>query len=83
MRVKCKLILRFDDPGIAQTVARSLSLDNKGYVAQRVKGMEIHAEVNTESIRELRNTVNDYLTCASVAAEGTRAARACKRNGSP
>lgn len=72
MKIRCNLVLRFENADAAHAVADALSLDNKGYVSQTVRNREIHARLMTKSIGELRCTLNDYLACASVAEYNAR-----------
>ncbi len=65
--VRCTLVLEFASPQEAEKVHRSVELDNQGYVATRVVGSAIHAEMTATSLNSLLHTLDDFLACASVA----------------
>lgn len=74
MKVECEVLLRFDDARVAETVSRSVSVENSGYVEQTVEGSCIRARITARTVRALRNTVDDYLACARVAELNARKA---------
>ena len=67
MRSVCKLELDMQDPETARNIAKALELDNAGYIKTRVEGNFIFAEAEADDIMALRNTVDDFLACLSVA----------------
>jgi len=66
-KVKCELHLEFDSTESAEKVHRSVELDNQGYIATRVDGKLIHAEIEADSLNSLLHTLDDFLACASIA----------------
>ncbi len=66
-RVVCKLRLEFHSPEDAEKIHRSVSLDNDGYLSSRVEGPAIVAEIRAESLNSLLHTLDDFLSCTSVA----------------
>ena len=67
MKSTCTLEIELPDEEIAMHIAKALELDNAGYVEARVEGHIIYAKAEADSIMALRNTVDDYLACLSVA----------------
>jgi tRNA threonylcarbamoyladenosine modification (KEOPS) complex Pcc1 subunit len=66
-KVRCVLQLEFDSSESAERVHRSVELDNQGYIATRVRGNLIHAEIEADSLNSLLHTLDDFLACAGVA----------------
>ena len=67
MKSTCTLELEFPDGATARNIAKALELDNAGYLEARVLGNVIHVTAEADSIMALRNTIDDYLACVSVA----------------
>ena len=65
--VRCTLVLEFPSPEEAEKVLRSVELDNQGYIATKVVGSAIHAEMSSTSLKSLLHTLDDFLACTSVA----------------
>ena len=69
MKVCCTLTLEFESPAQAKKVHRSIQADDQGFVKSTVKGKKLEAIVESTSVASLLHTLDDYLACASVAAE--------------
>ena len=67
MRSICTLEIELPDESSAQNIARALELDNADYIETRVEGKIIFARTEAENIMTLRNTIDDYLACLTVA----------------
>ena len=67
MKSTCTLELGFPDEATARNIARALELDNAGYLETRVEGNVLHVTAEADNIMTLRNTLDDYLACISVA----------------
>lgn len=67
MKSVCTLEIELPDEDTARHISKALELDNAGYVEARVEGNIIFAKAEADSIMALRNTVDDYLACLSVA----------------
>ncbi len=75
MKSTCTLTLEFPDETTARNIAKALELDNAGYLETRVEGKIIHVVAKADDVLSLRNTIDDYLACVTVAQkslEGTR-----------
>ena len=75
MKARARITLTFEDPGTAEAVEASVSLDEDGYIRTARRGRTIAADANAESARSLLHTLDDYLACISVAERTVRAAR--------
>ncbi|MBA3045409.1 MAG: hypothetical protein KKH41_02310 [Candidatus Thermoplasmatota archaeon] len=67
MKSVCTLELEFPDEATATNIAKALELDNAGYVETRVEGNVIHVSAEADNVMTLRNTIDDFLACATVA----------------
>ena len=67
MKSVCTLVLEFPNDTIASNIAKALELDNAGYLESSVEGNVIHVTAEADDIMKLRNTIDDYLACVSVA----------------
>lgn len=67
MKSSCTLELEFPDEKTAQNIAKALELDNAGYVVTRVEGNVLHVSAEADNVMSLRNTIDDFLACATVA----------------
>ncbi|MFO7618301.1 MAG: KEOPS complex subunit Pcc1 [Thermoplasmata archaeon] len=67
MKSACTMELEFPDEITARNIAKALELDNAGYLETRVEGNVIHVTAEADNIMTLRNTIDDYLACVSVA----------------
>ena len=67
VRVTCRLELGYKTKRDAETVARSIRVDDDAYIATRVAGRTLVAEAGAESFRSLIHTLEDYLACVAVA----------------
>jgi tRNA threonylcarbamoyladenosine modification (KEOPS) complex Pcc1 subunit len=67
MKSTCTLELEFHDEKTARNIAKALELDNAGYIETRVKGKVLFATTTADNVMSLRNTLDDYLACVTVA----------------
>lgn len=51
----------------AETVARSLRVDDDKYITTKVEGRRLVAEAEADSLLSLLHTLDDYLACVAVA----------------
>ena len=69
MKSICTMEIELSDETTARNVARALELDNAGYIDTRVRGNIITARAEAENIMALRNTIDDYLACLTIASK--------------
>ena len=67
MKSICTLEIELPDNETANNIAKALELDNAGYIETEVRGNIIFATAQAEDIMSLRNTIDDYLACLTVA----------------
>ncbi len=62
-----ELKLRFVSEDVAQYIAKSISVDDDGFIFTQVNGCELIATAKARTIGSLRHTLDDYLGALSVA----------------
>ncbi len=67
MKVKCKLLIECESKREAMIINESLKVDNERYIFTRVKGNFIEAKAEAKEILSLLHTIDDFLSCLSVA----------------
>ncbi|MCU0852237.1 MAG: hypothetical protein MUC90_03135 [Thermoplasmata archaeon] len=65
--VFCKLSLEFASSEEASRINSSVEMDNEGYLETIVEGNRIVAEIPASSLKSLLHTLDDFLSCISVA----------------
>jgi tRNA threonylcarbamoyladenosine modification (KEOPS) complex Pcc1 subunit len=65
--VRCEMTLRFPSPDIAGKVFQAVEQDNGGYVDAERKDDTIVAVIEASTLRSLLHTLDDLLSCVSVA----------------
>ncbi len=65
------LELRFEYPDAktAETVMRSLSPDNEGYVESEIVGSNLVFRIKADNAGSMRNTADDLIACIKIAEE--------------
>jgi len=67
MRVRCRLELEYPDKKLAELVYKSVKVDDDGFISSSLKENVLVAEMEAESPSSLLHTLDDYLSCISVA----------------
>ena len=67
MKTSCKLEIDFKDKKIAKKVLESIKVDDYGFVESKIDKTVLIANIKSKSISSLLHTVDDYLSCVSVA----------------
>jgi tRNA threonylcarbamoyladenosine modification (KEOPS) complex Pcc1 subunit len=67
MKISCTLEFDYDSEEEAQAVAKAVEVDNEGFVNMIVERKKIKSTVKSESIPSLIHTLDDFLSCVSVA----------------
>ena len=75
MRVNCKITIPCNNSEEACLINSVLEIDNVGYVECTVEENVIIATIESESTLSLLNTINDFLSCFTVAKDGICASR--------
>jgi tRNA threonylcarbamoyladenosine modification (KEOPS) complex Pcc1 subunit len=67
MQVNCEIVIDFDDLQDVKTVLNSIKVDDFDFVKSKVNGKKLNANIKANSISSLIHTLDDYLSCLSVA----------------
>ncbi len=67
MTVECTFTLEYDTPDEARAIAASLQPDSQGYLELTIQGCTVTAVARAATVPSLLHTVNDFLSCLSVA----------------
>ena len=67
MKVNCEIVIDFDDFQEVKTVLNSIKVDDFDFVKSIANGKKLKARIKTNSISSLIHTLDDYLSCVSVA----------------
>ncbi len=67
MKINCKLLIDFNDTKKAESVLKSVSVDDFNYINSKISKTTLQASIKTDSIPSLIHTLDDYLSCVSVA----------------
>ncbi|MFH0815580.1 MAG: KEOPS complex subunit Pcc1 [Methanobacteriota archaeon] len=78
MRCRISITFELDSPEQAKAVAAAVRVDDDCYVKTGVEGKTVRATAEADSPKALMHTLDDYISCASVAikASSSRPARA-------
>ncbi|MCJ2533238.1 MAG: hypothetical protein LN411_04885 [Candidatus Thermoplasmatota archaeon] len=66
-RVTCEIVLRFPSSDSAGKVFHAVEQDNSGYVDAKQEDDSIVAVINASTLKSLLHTLDDFLSCVSVA----------------
>ena len=67
MKILCKLNIEYDELYKAENILRSIKVDDFDFVTSKVKNNAIEASIESKSVSSLIHTLDDYLSCLSVA----------------
>ena len=67
VEVNCKIVVEFSDTKKVKSVLRSIKVDDFDFVKSKANGKRLEAKIKTNSISSLIHTLDDYLSCVSVA----------------
>ena len=67
MSITCILEFEFDSEELAVNIADSIKIDDGDFVETKINSNKILAQITSESIPSLLHTLEDYLSCISVA----------------
>ena len=67
MKIDCTIRLEYKNPKTAQTIHQALCVDDLQFVTSKVTGKKIQAVIQSSSVSSLLHTIDDYLSCVSVA----------------
>ena len=67
MDIECTLEFSYEDEKDAKTVFASVDVDNYGYVDAGVEENKIVSRIRAKNLASLLHTLEDYLSCISIA----------------
>ena len=67
MKVNCDIVIDFSDAKRVKTILKSIKVDDFDFVESKANGRRLEAKIKTNSISSLVHTLDDYLSCVSVA----------------
>ena len=67
MTAKCTLQLEYKSDREAELVFKATKIENEGFVEAMVKDSVLIANINSDNLHSLNHTLEDYLSCISVA----------------
>ncbi len=67
MKVKCRLLLEYESSDEAEQIEKSLKPDNESFITTHTTENIVEVETEGNSIPSLLHTMNDFLSCLSVA----------------
>jgi len=67
MEVNCDIVIDLGDVKKVKTVLKSIKVDDFDFVKSKVSGKRLEAKIKANSISSLIHTLDDYLSCVSVA----------------
>ncbi len=67
MKANCNLKIDLKTKSNAKKVLKSVKVDDFSFVNSKINGSTLKAEIKANSISSLLHTVDDYLSCVSVA----------------
>lgn len=66
MKIKCKIVIECMGDSEASAINKALSLDNETYMTSKAIGSKIIADIESDDVFTLSNTINDFLSCLNV-----------------
>ncbi len=66
-KVKCEIYIECKNKEIANLINKALSIDNERYIKTEVRENYIIAKAEAENIMSLLHTLDDFLSCLSLA----------------
>lgn len=67
MKIKCKMLFEYKNKKNAESIAKSIKVDNYIFVKTKTKNNKIISEIESKSITSMLHTIDDYLACVGVA----------------
>ncbi len=67
MKSKCIIEIDLKTDSDAKKLLKSVKVDDYSFVKSKIKNSSLIAKVEADSIQSLLHTIDDYLSCVSVA----------------
>jgi hypothetical protein len=69
MKASCDITIDFKNSEKVRKILHSVSVDDFNFVKSNISGKYLKAQIKSNSISSLINTLDDYLACISVASK--------------
>ncbi len=67
MNIQCRFIFEYPTIQHAKVIYQSLQIDNQNFLKSWIRGKQIKVEITGLSIPSILHTLNDFLSCLTVA----------------
>jgi len=67
MKISCKIKIDYKNEKQADTILKSIEVDNLDYIKSEKKENSLITKIESKSISSLIHTLDDYLSCVSIA----------------
>ncbi len=67
MQVNCDIVIDLGDVKKVKTILKAIKVDDFDFVKSKVSGKKLEAKIKANSVSSLIHTLDDYLSCVSVA----------------
>jgi len=67
MKTQCILTFTYQNKAQAQAIAQALKIDDQNFIKTTTNDNTITAELQTDNIKSLIQTLDDYLACLDIA----------------
>ncbi|HEC87356.1 MAG TPA: hypothetical protein ENI49_05780 [Thermoplasmatales archaeon] len=67
MKVNCIIEMKYNDKKTAENILKSVKVDDYNFIDSQLKDNIIVAQISADFIPSLLHTLDDYLSCLSIA----------------
>ena len=67
MKITCDIVIDYADKKKAMTICKAIEVDDFDFVTSKIYQGSLHAHLESTSISSLLHTLDDYLSCVSIA----------------
>jgi len=67
MDISCSVFIEYTKSDIAKKILKSIKVDDFDFVKSKVEQNTLKADIKSKSVASLIHTLDDYLSCVSVA----------------
>jgi len=67
MKISCKIKIDYKNEKQVDTILKSIEVDNLDYIKSEKKENSLITNIESKSISSLIHTLDDYLSCVSIA----------------
>ena len=67
MKVECNIIIDVENKKKVENILKSIKVDDFDFIKSKITGNKLEASIKSSSISSLLHSLDDYLSCISVA----------------